>query len=160
RWRAAVDGDSAAFGELYDTHRDRVFGHALRLTRSRHDAEDVTALVFLEAWRRRGHVRLVDGTILPWLFVTTGYVARNLARSRRRHSAAMASVPPPEAAPDFTEWVDDRLDGRLAEGRLRDAFDALPARDQDVLTLCVLEELPLAEAAELLRLPVGTVKSR
>ena len=160
RWQAAVGGDSAAFGELYDAHRDRVFGHALRLTRSSHDAEDVTALVFLEAWRRRDRVRLVDGTILPWLLVTTGYVIRNLERSRRRHRAAMASVPPAEATPDFTDSVDERLDGTRAAGRLREAFTALPARDQDVLTLCVLEELPLAEAAEVLRLPLGTVKSR
>lgn len=43
---------------------------------------------------------------------------------------------------------------------MRDAFAALPPRDQDVITLCVIEELPLAEAAAALGVPVGTVKSR
>ncbi|WP_396133584.1 RNA polymerase sigma factor [Arthrobacter sp. 1088] len=47
----------------------------------RHDAEDATAAAFLELWRRREGVRLVDGSILPWLLVTTTNTARNLQRS-------------------------------------------------------------------------------
>jgi DNA-directed RNA polymerase specialized sigma24 family protein len=49
KWVRAVSEDSDAFGAIFDLHRDRVFGHSLRLVRSVPDAEDVTALVFLEA---------------------------------------------------------------------------------------------------------------
>ena len=43
-WARAVAGDAAAFGAVFDRHQDRVHGHALRLCRHRHDAEDVTAV--------------------------------------------------------------------------------------------------------------------
>ena len=91
-WARAGQGDGEAFGVVFDRHRDRVLGHALRLTRHRHDAEDVAALVFLEAWRRRAAVRVVDGSVLPWLLVTTGHVAQNAARARRRHGLALAKL--------------------------------------------------------------------
>ena len=91
-WRRAGAGDGEAFGQVFDRHRDRVFRSAPRLTRHRHDAEDVTALVFLEAWRRRAVVRIVDGSVLPWLLVTTGHVSQNAARARRRHTRALAAL--------------------------------------------------------------------
>jgi DNA-directed RNA polymerase specialized sigma24 family protein len=60
-WRRSLEGDGEAFGALFDRHRDRVFGHACRLADTRQDAEDVVASAFLELWRRRAEVRLVDG---------------------------------------------------------------------------------------------------
>ena len=159
-WQRAIGGDPDAFGDLFDRHKDRVYGQALRLMRSSHDAEDVTALVFLEAWRRRENVRVVDGTILPWLLVTTNYVAKNSARSIRRHSAAMASLPTPSPSPDFAPEVDDRLDGYAREAAARAGFARLSLKDQAVVTLCIIEEYTVAEAAAALGIPAGTVKSR
>ncbi|WP_426516499.1 RNA polymerase sigma factor [Diaminobutyricibacter sp. McL0618] len=159
-WHRAIGGDTAAFGALFETHRDRVFGQALRLMRSRHDAEDVTALVFLEAWRRRESVHEVDGSILPWLLVTTNYVARNAARAMRRHHLAMASIPAPSPEPDFAPDVDDRLDRSEQETAARAGFARLNASDQAVVTLCVIEGLTNAQAAVVLGVPAGTVKSR
>jgi RNA polymerase sigma factor (sigma-70 family) len=159
-WEAARSGDSAAFGAMFDAHRDRVFGHALRLTRSAHDAEDVTAIVFLETWRRRSAVRLVDGSIVGWLLVTTNHTVRNANRTRRRYDELLRRIPAPESAPDHAEDVNSRLDGQQAADRMRDSFARLSTRDQDVITLCVLEELSIAEAAQTLRVPQGTVKSR
>ena len=159
-WQKAIGGDTAAFGALFETHRDRVFGQALRLMRSRHDAEDVTALVFLEAWRRRESVHEVEGSILPWLLVTTNYVARNAARAMRRHRLAMASIPAPSPEPDFAPGVDERLDRSEQETAARAGFARLNASDQAVVTLCVIEGLTTAQAAVALGVPSGTVKSR
>ncbi|MFF1573890.1 RNA polymerase sigma factor [Leifsonia sp. NPDC058292] len=159
-WRRATRGDSAAFGELFETYRDRIFGQALRLTRSPHDAEDVTALVFLEAWRKRESVRVVEGSILPWLLVTTNFVAKNTARSLRRHRAAMSLVPAAASSPDFAPDVDDRLDRTDREAAARAGFARLSLNDQAVITLCVIEELTLLQAAAALGVPTGTVKSR
>ena len=53
-WRRSLEGDGAAFGRLFDLHRDRVFRHACRLAESRQDAEDLVASTFLEFWRCRG----------------------------------------------------------------------------------------------------------
>ncbi|MFF1875568.1 RNA polymerase sigma factor [Kitasatospora herbaricolor] len=159
-WSKARDGDSASFAALFDRHRDRVFGQALRLLGAPHDAEDVTAMVFLEAWRRRDAVRVVDGSIIAWLLVTTNYTIRNHTRSARRYRIALSKLPTPEPQPDGTPEVDDAFDNDGRARVVRQAFAALAPHDQDVVTLCILEELPLAEAAAVLRIPVGTVKSR
>ncbi|WP_449374720.1 RNA polymerase sigma factor [Arthrobacter psychrolactophilus] len=67
---------------------------------ARHEAEDVVATVFLELWRRRVKVRLVDGSILPWLLVTTTNVARNTRRAAFRYRKLLNSLPRAEDAPD------------------------------------------------------------
>lgn len=159
-WSRARDGDPDAFTSLFDKHRDRVFGHALRLVRQPHDAEDVTAMVFLEAWRRRDAVRIVDGSIVAWLLVTANNTVHNFERSTRRHRAALARMSEPRNEPDHADGVADDLDNRERDRRVRDAFNTLSTADQNVITLCVLEELSLAEAARALGVPLGTVKSR
>ncbi|XAS65661.1 RNA polymerase sigma factor [Pseudarthrobacter sp. So.54] len=53
-WRRAIEGDSLAFGEIFDRHHLRVLRHSFRVLGVKEDAEDVTAIVFLEAWRHGG----------------------------------------------------------------------------------------------------------
>jgi RNA polymerase sigma-70 factor (ECF subfamily) len=159
-WSAARGGDGPAFASVFDRHRDRVFGHALRLVRERHDAEDVTAIVFLEAWRKRNAVRLVDGSIIGWLLVTTNYTVRNHTRGLRRYRTALSTLPAPAPQEDHAPRVDDTLDHAGRDRQVREAFESLSKRDQDVITLCILEELTTAQAAEALGVPEGTVKSR
>jgi len=159
-WAWAVEGDAGAFGEIFDLHRDRVFGHALRALASRHDAEDVTAIAFLELWRHRRRVRVVNGSIIGWLLVTTNNVCRNQARSARRYRLALAKLSPEPSHPDPADDAGVGIDRARRAPGVRAVFAQLSARDQDILTLCVLEELTTAEAALALRIPIGTVKSR
>jgi RNA polymerase sigma-70 factor (ECF subfamily) len=159
-WSRALNDDAIAFGQIFELHADRVFGHSLRLTHSAADADDVTALVFLEAWKRRKSVRVVDGSIIGWLLVTANFTARNLARSLRRHQLALSKLPPLADESDPTGSVDGRLDAASSDIGVMAAFSSLSRHDQDVLALCVLEELSLAHAARALRVPIGTVKSR
>lgn len=154
------DGDADAFGALFDLHHDRVFRQAMRLTASLHDAEDIVAVVFLEAWRRRDAMRVVDGSVVAWLLVTTNFVFRNYVRASRRYREGLQQLPPPEHAPDHADFVDDRIDRDARRTSLRAALAQLPKRDQDILTLCVLEELSTTEAAAALGVAPGTVKSR
>ena len=159
-WLRAVADDPEAFGRVFELHADRVFGHSLRLTGSRADADDVTAIAFLTAWKRRRSVRVVDTSIIGWLLVTATHTARNLARSRRRQHLALARLPAPRDADDFAEATGQRLDAQSPRTGVRKAFSRLSARDQDVLALCVLEDMSMAQAASALGIPVGTVKSR
>lgn len=160
RLRAACLGDPDAFASIFDLHRDRVFRHALRLVRSPQDAEDVTALVFLELWRRRTQVRIVEGSVLAWLLVTTNYVVRNHIRTLNRHRIAMAKLPRPTETVDHADEVLGTIDNAIRARSLQAAFSHLSQPDQDVLTLCVLEELSVAAASRALSIPAGTVKSR
>jgi RNA polymerase sigma-70 factor (ECF subfamily) len=159
-WDRARGGDSRSFATIFDTHYDRVMRHALRLAPTLHDAEDIAALVFLEAWRKRSAVRVVDGSVLPWLLVTANYVSLNAARTSRRHRIALAKLPPQANVDDPSDAVLDGLDASGRDSKLRRAFGRLSKNDRDVLTLCVVSELSLAQAAETLGVPVGTVKSR
>lgn len=86
-WAAALGNDSDAFAVIFDLHRDRVYRLSLRMTANVHDAEDVTAAAFLELWRHRRSVRVVEGSVLPWLLVTATNLARNLAHGLRRYRA-------------------------------------------------------------------------
>ncbi|BDZ48963.1 DNA-directed RNA polymerase sigma-70 factor [Frondihabitans sucicola] len=159
-WDRVRSGDPDSFGQIFDLHRDRVYAQALRLMKTTHDAEDVVALVFLEAWRRRATVRLVEGSALPWLLVTTNFVVRNAARTARRHRFAMSKLPPQDHEPDPSDEILARMDDTARLGRLQQGFVKLAKADQDILTLCVVNEFSTAQAAEALGVPLGTVKSR
>jgi RNA polymerase sigma factor (sigma-70 family) len=159
-WRQVVAGDGNAFNLIFDRHRDAVFRHACRQFRLTHVAEDITPMVFYEAWRKRLFVRVVDGSVLPWLLVTTNYVARNQARHERRHRNLLAHLPPPEPTDDTADtYVDNDVTERRA-AEVRQALAKLRPRDRDVLTLCVLEEMTTRQAAIALDAPEGTIKSR
>jgi RNA polymerase sigma factor (sigma-70 family) len=151
-WAAALTGDGEAFGRIFDRHRSRVRRHGMRLVPTGEDVDDLVAVTFLEAWRLRGRVRMVDGSVLPWLLVTATNAARNVTRSARRHLALLDRLPGADPASDPATLVDDT--GVAAH------FDRLPLADRQVLALCVVEGFSEKEAASALGVAPGTVKSR
>lgn len=159
-WALARSGDPNAFAVIFDLHRNRVFHQAQRMSATLHDAEDVTAATFLEAWRRRDSVRVVDGSVIAWLLVTANYLGRNVDRSRHRYRTLLEQMREPEHLPDPADEVADRIDAQSMTGRVRDALAQLSKRDQDIITLCLVQQLSTADAASVLSIPVGTVKSR
>lgn len=116
------------------------------------DVDDLVALTFLEAWRLRGRVRVVEGSVLPWLLVTATNVARNQRRAARRYRALLERLPAGETAPDPATLLD--------ETDVAAHFDRLPLADRQVLALCVVEGFSEKEAASALGVAPGTVKSR
>ena len=114
----AVAGEPAAFGTLFERHARAVYNYCFRRTADWSLAEDLTSIVFLEAWRRREEVRLDRDSALPWLLGVATNVVRNRWRSERRHRAALDRLPR-EGLGDFTEAADARLDD---ERRMRDAL--------------------------------------
>lgn len=171
-WSRARQGDPAAFGELFTRHATVVYNYCFRLTGSWNTAEDLTSVVFLEAWRRRDampvtpgdHVELTaDGPFVPWLLELASDVARHSARSVRRHRQLLAKLPPAVLEGDANGPVEAPpvVDGteRAMKQVLR-VFRRLPKHEQEVLALCVWGERSYAEAAVALGVPVGTVRSR
>jgi RNA polymerase sigma-70 factor (ECF subfamily) len=151
-WARAVAGDGEAFGRIFDRHRQRVLRHGLRLAPTVSDADDLVAITFFEAWRHRERVRLVDGSVLPWLLVTATNVARNLRRSAGRYAALLERLPPGEHGAD-------PADGAAAHD-VATQLNRLSLPDRQVLTLCVLEGYSERDAAVALGIAPGTVKSR
>jgi DNA-directed RNA polymerase specialized sigma24 family protein len=97
-WRQVINGDGEAFGLLFDRHHERVGRHALKVLGVPHLAEEITAVVFYEAWRRRANIRMVDHSILPWLLVTANNIVRNHVRQQRRYRHFLSQLPAPEDA--------------------------------------------------------------
>lgn len=158
-WQRSRAGDDEAFALLFDRHRDRVFRHACRLVETRHDAEDITAATFLELWRRRRDVRLVQGSVLPWLLVTASNVGRNARRATRRYQQFLTRLPREQPAPDAAEVA---LGARAlgVDNELREALRGLSESDLHLVSLVVLEDYSLADAAAVLGLTTTSAKSR
>jgi RNA polymerase sigma factor (sigma-70 family) len=158
-WRRAVEGEPEAFGVIFERHARAVYNYLFRRTGDWSLAEDLTSVVFLDAWRRRSDVRLERDLALPWLLGVATNVLRNRRRSQWRYRAALERVPR-ERVEDFATDADSRLDDeRLMRGVLR-SLSKLPKREQDVIALCAWAELSYDEAAVALGVPVGTVRSR
>lgn len=159
-WSRARDGDELAFGVLFDRHSRTVYNYCFRRTADWSAAEDLTSVVFLETWRRRGQVRMESDSLLPWLYGVATNVLKNHRRSLKRHRDALTRMPLLPGVPDGSEEVAGRLDAERRMRRVMDSIRTLSRRDQEVLVLCVWEGLGYAEAASALGIPVGTVRSR
>jgi RNA polymerase sigma factor (sigma-70 family) len=159
-WDLAVDGDHEGFGVLFDRHARSVYNHCFRRTASWADAEELTSAVFVAAWRRRRDVRPIGESARPWLLGVANNLLRNHRRSLRRYRAALARLPSPGPQPDPADDVAGRLADERQMSRVLALVKRLPRRDQEVLALCAWSELTYQEAATVLDIPVGTVRSR
>jgi RNA polymerase sigma-70 factor (ECF subfamily) len=159
-WDRAVAGDAASFGVLFERHARRVYNHCFRRTASWADAEELTATAFTDAWRRRHDVQLVGTSALPWLLGVANNLLRNRRRSFGRQQAALVRLPRPEPQPDPADDVAGRLADEQRMRRVLALVEQLPRRDQDILALCAWSELSYQQAAAVLGIPVGTVRSR
>lgn len=150
-------GESDAFGALVERHGNTLFRYAYTLTGNADDAQDVVQDVFMIAWRKRRDVRVVDGSVLPWLLVTARNHAANLARKhRRRGDVSLEAIDVVDAsrAPDDVvldreqlEWIWATLSGLTPE---------LSA----VVVACLVDEKSYADVAADLGLEVAAVKKR
>ena len=104
-WRRAVQGEPDAFGILFERHSRVVYNYLFRRTADWALAEDLTSVVFLEAWRKRENVRPEGELALPWLLGVATNVLRNRRRSQWRHRAALQRIPP-ERGSDFADDAD------------------------------------------------------
>lgn len=153
-WAAALAGDDAAFAVLFDRHHGRVFRHVAGLLDERCDADDLASATFLELWRRRNAVRLVGGSVLPWLLVTAGNLARN------RYRVFLEELPRRNAAVDPVDEVERRTEVRERSRRLRAAMERLRPIDAQLIALTTLGGCTPGEAGEALGLNAGAARVR
>ncbi len=159
-WAAVLGNDGDAFVAIFDQHRDRVYRQAFRMTANVHDAEDVTAGAFLELWRRRKAVRVVDGSVLPWLLVTTTNLARNLTRGLRRYRTLIAALPRADVAQSAEDVALKQMVEFEIVAQVRDALSDLSPSDAALITLTVFEHYSPAQAATALGITDGAARTR
>lgn len=156
--RRHVGGDSDAFGELVRRHRDRLWAVALRTLGDPEEAADALQDGLVNAFRRARSYR-GDAAVTTWLH----RIVVNACIDRVRKAAARPSVSLPDdpertltfasPAPDPADQVTVRID-------VQAALATLPPDQRAAVVLVEMEGMPVADVAELLDCPVGTVKSR
>ncbi|MBA2783428.1 MAG: sigma-70 family RNA polymerase sigma factor [Rubrobacteraceae bacterium] len=152
-------GNADAFAALYDRHFRSAYSLAYKLTGEKQAAEDLTQDAFLKIWRSAKRYRAQRGSVRTWILSVVrnqGIDQLRVRSSRRRTQEKVeASAPRYESSEAFAQvWHEARL------GRVREALDALPHVQQQVLELAHFSDLTHMEIAERLRLPLGTVKGR
>ena len=138
-------GARERFDELYRSSAGDVYAYVASLLRDRSAAEDVTALAFERAFRRRALLDLRRGTPRAWLFAIARNAALDELRRRRRVGTLVGDVADESAFED--------VDETLAERRLlvREGLASLEPHDREVILLKFLGRLSNAELARVLR---------
>ncbi len=151
-------GDGPAFETLVTTYQHRVFGVALRMLGSRAEAEDIAQETFLRAHRALGEFR-GEARLGTWLYAIASRLCLNrLASAPRRHEQSDEAAVLRHAAESADAGA--VLEQRELAAALHDAIAALPEERRIVVVLRDLEGLDYEEVAEVLGLPLNTVRTR
>ena len=156
----AASEDRAAFSDLFAFFAPRVKGYLQRTGTSEAQAEEIAQETLLAVWRK---ARLYDpgnASAATWIFT----IARNLRidslRRERRGGAIRVEDVEAEFVVDGAPLADARLLTTEMEARVRKAMKALPSDQMRVIEMSFFEERPHSEIARVLKIPLGTVKSR
>jgi RNA polymerase sigma-70 factor (ECF subfamily) len=149
---AHVAGDAAAFGEIVARHQNRLWAVAVRTLSDREEAADALQDALVSAYRRAGTYR-GEAAVTTWLH----RIVVNACLDRMRRRAVRPTVELPER-----ELADPRDEHSATEAALdvRAALARLPEHQRAALVLVDMHGLSVAEAAQVLDVAEGTVKSR
>ena len=164
------NGDQAAFDEMVSRYWDRIYSMVHQLLRNQQDAEEVTQDAFIRAHRGLVNFR-GDSAFSTWLY----QIATNLARNRywywwRRKRDKSVSFDAPLSAdsettladiiPAQVETPDDITVTSEFVARIGKGMEKLSIKHREILTLRNIQNLSYEEIADILKISVGTVKSR
>lgn len=152
-------GREAAFVRLFERHGERVFRYAWRLTRDQGKAEEVTNDVMLQVWNGASEFA-GRSAVTTWLLGITRNLAFNSIRRKQLETVELGSAPEPI---DETAAADTQIALRSEQSlrsAIRRALGSLSIEHRDVVELTFFHELSYPEIAELIDVPVGTVKTR
>ena len=151
-------GDLNSLGTLYDRHRQMVYRTALAITNDQEAASDLLQDVFLRLYRFVDRIDL-ERPLQPWLYRMTANLSYTWVKRNHRWLRPLEDVadwlagssknPPYEVVERLDDW-----------DRVQQAVANLPVLQRVVVVMYYLNDLSLQEIAEILDVPVGTVKSR
>lgn len=156
----SLSGDSAAFGQLVRKYQDRLYNTLVHLMGRREEAEDVVQEAFVQAYVKlesfKGH-----SAFYTWLY----RIAFNTAISHQRKKKVEVSVDQSREQSgtepiDTGDAPDERMEREERVGLVRRALDALSDQHRAILVLREMEGCCYETIAEVLELPIGTVRSR
>jgi RNA polymerase sigma-70 factor, ECF subfamily len=152
--RRYVEGDTASFETLVRRHERRVYSVAYRMLSREDDARDATQEAFMTALRKLSSFR-GEAAFTTWIHRVTVNACYDILRRRQREPISDPDEEPHSTAPPFdhADATAQAIDVQRALARVPDDFRA-------ALILHDVQDLPYEEVAEVLGVPIGTVKSR
>lgn len=150
-----LQGDISAFDELVRAHEDRVFGICLRMMRDREAALDAVQETFVTVFRKADRYQ-AKAAFSTWLY----RVAMNTCYDQLRKAKRRQTSPLPETTDPADPTSGDPFTAVELRPDIETALSALPEEFRAAVVLVDLEGLALDRTAEILDVPVGTVKSR
>jgi RNA polymerase sigma-70 factor (ECF subfamily) len=149
-----AEGDASLLTAMHDEHGAALWSFCLRLTgNDRQRAEDIVQETMLRAWRHPESLDETRGSVRGWLFTVARHIFIDQVRSRRSHPEVVTALPPERPGDDSTDQL-------LLTWVVAEALSTLSPDHRAVLVECYYRGRPVAEAAERLGVPPGTVKSR
>lgn len=156
--RAALAGSGEAMAALYRRHGGLVYRFTLRMSLDAAVAEEITQEVFLALLSRMDRFDAERGALSTWL---CGIARRQLWKHLERNGAAQETDEDDAAELECAgDGPSELLLRSEAVAAVRAGLDELPAALREVVILCALEEMSYEQAAQVLGLPIGTVRSR
>lgn len=158
--RAALAGSGEAMAALYQRHGGLVYRFTLQMSRNAGVAEEITQEVFLALLTQIDRFDAARGALSTWL---CGIARRKLWKYLERSEPAAAFDFDEEGAAELrcpSDGPAEILLRREAVAVVRAGMDELPPALREVVILCALEEMSYEQAAQVLAVPVGTVRSR
>lgn len=151
-------GDIDALGEIYDRYRMQIYRTALAITHDPDAAEDILQECFLRVHHYANRIN-VDLPLAPWLYRVTVNLSYTWSKRNRRYWTSIETfidrlISPSKHAPEPSAERAELRD------KIQRAIDGLPFNQRVVVVLHYLNGLNLKEIADVLEVPVGTVKSR
>jgi len=154
-----AQGDAEAFAVLYDRHSGAAYSLAYRMMGEQQAAEDLTQDAFLNVWRSAASYRADRGSVRTWLLSIVHNRGidqlRSLASRRRIQEKIETSAPRSQPSEAFSEsWRNSQRE------QVREALSTLPPEQLKVLELAYFSGYTHVQIAELLDVPLGTIKGR
>jgi RNA polymerase sigma-70 factor (ECF subfamily) len=155
----AGQGEAQAFAVLYDRHSRAAYSLAYRMMGEKQAAEDLVQDGFLKVWRGAESYRVERGSVRTWILSIVHNRGidqlRSTASRRRTQEKVEASAPVSQPSEAFAETLRNSQ-----REQVREALGTLPQEQLKILELAYFSGYTHVEIAELLSLPLGTVKGR
>jgi RNA polymerase sigma-70 factor, ECF subfamily len=152
-------GDEAAFEQVYDQVVDAVYGLVRRVVRDPAQSQEVVQEVLVEVWRRASRYEPGRGSAMAWIMTVAHRRAVDRVRAEQASSDRQARAARIEQPIAYDEVAED-VEGRLDRERVRRCLRTLTDLQRESVALAYYEGYTYREVAELLTVPLGTVKTR